>query len=745
MNFKAEVVKEVWNSDNFKVYAVNVTSCAEEVKTNKYGNVSISGNIPDLIIGEEYEFSGEEKKTKYGIGYDIQNVKRKKPTTKLDASVFLSEILTQRQTNSLLSAYPNIIDMIMDGEDDKIDFSKLNGIKEKSFQKIKDKVIDNFCLAEFVSEFDGLITIATARKLYEKYKSIEMMNKKFLSEPYKTLCEVSGIGFKKADSILLSIDKSSKQKIKKGRSVIIKFDFDLKTSKERCLAYIVYALTQNESEGNTKMNLADLRTDCLKNVPETISYFEEAIKDKSVFYETDSMTVSRTTTHNTEKYISNVIRNAFNNNQYKWKVNEDDYKEIDGFVLTNEQTKIISTVCQFPISILNGSAGTGKTSSTLALIEMLNDGHKAFKLMSPTGKAAKRLSECTKERATTLHRGLGYRPPDEWAYNEEEKFDCDIIIIDEFSMVDIWMFKRVLSAIDFNKTKLLLIGDDAQLPSIGAGNILHDLINSKFIPTVTLTKIFRYGEGGLMRVADDVKNTKQYLNKDYQGNVIAFGENKDYIFIKSTPDSIKDKVVNLYGKLLEKGYSLHDIQVLTAKNVGDCGTIALNKEIQKIANKNYGCINNIKIGESIYYIGDSVIQKINNYKATIVNCNIDTDSEDTCLIANGETGTIKKIDGSNVYIDFDGILIKYTRDEMSMVGLGYAISIHKSQGSGFKIVILCSPKSDIYMMNSNLLYVGITRTIEKCYHVGSIAAVNIAVKKKENFKRDTYLKDFLIK
>ena len=365
--------------------------------------------------------------------------------------------------------------------------------------------------------------------------------------------------------------------------------------------------------------------------------------------------------------------------------------------------------------------------------------------MSPTGKAAKRLSECTKEKATTLHRGLGYRPPDEWTYNEEEKFDCDIIIIDEFSMVDIWMFKRVLSAIDFNKTKLLLIGDDAQLPSIGAGNILHDLINSKFIPTVTLTKIFRYGEGGLMRVADDVKNTKQYLNKDYQGNVIAFGENKDYIFIKSTPDSIKDKVVNLYGKLLEKGYSLHDIQVLTAKNVGDCGTIALNKEIQKIANKNYGCIHNIKIGESVYYIGDSVIQKINNYKATIVNCNIYTDSEDTCLIANGETGTIKKIDGSNVYIDFDGILIKYTRDEMSMVGLGYAISIHKSQGSGFKIVILCSPKSDIYMMNSNLLYVGITRTIEKCYHVGSIAAVNIAVKKKENFKRDTYLKDFLIK
>lgn len=745
MNFKAEVVKEVWNSDNFKVYAVNVTSCAEEVKTNKYGNVSISGNIPDLIIGEEYEFSGEEKKTKYGIGYDIKNVKRKKPTTKLDASVFLSEILTQRQTNSLLSAYPNIIDMIMDGEDDKIDFSKLNGIKEKSFQKIKDKVIDNFCLAEFVSEFDGLITITTARKLYEKYKSIEMMNKKFLSEPYKTLCEVSGIGFKKADSILLSIDKSSKQKIKKSQPVTIKFDFDLKASKERCLAYIVYALTQNESEGNTKMNLADLRTDCLKNVPETISYFEEAIKDKSVFYETDSMTVSRTTTHNTEKYISNVIRNAFNNNQYKWKVNEDDYKEIDGFVLTNEQTKIISTVCQFPISILNGSAGTGKTSSTLALIEMLNDGHKAFKLMSPTGKAAKRLSECTKERATTLHRGLGYRPPDEWTYNEEEKFDCDIIIIDEFSMVDIWMFKRVLSAIDFNKTKLLLIGDDAQLPSIGAGNILHDLINSKFIPTVTLTKIFRYGEGGLMRVADDVKNTKQYLNKDYQGNVIAFGKNKDYIFIKSTPDSIKDKVVNLYGKLLEKGYSLHDIQVLTAKNVGDCGTIALNKEIQKIANKNYGCIHNIKIGESVYYIGDSVIQKINNYKATIVNCNIDTDSEDTCLIANGETGTIKKIDGSNVYIDFDGILIKYTRDEMSMVGLGYAISIHKSQGSGFKIVILCSPKSDIYMMNSNLLYVGITRTIEKCYHVGSIAAVNMAVKKKENFKRDTYLKDFLIK
>ncbi len=736
IEFEAEVIKCIWNKEDFKVYAVN--SNTDKAKRNKYGNTSISGNIPELTIGSVYKFIGEEQQTKYGTGYKIKNVKKDKPIDINSSKLFLFEIITKRQTEILLKEYPNIIDMIIKGEEDKIDLNKLNGIGEYSFNRIKEKIIENFCLSDFVSEFYGLFSISTAKKLYDKYGSIEMMKQELKNDPYKSLCEISGIGFKKADSILLEIDRITKENVKQGKEVSFQFDFDLKRSCKRCLSYILYALSENESNGNTKMNLANLRSECLKEVPETIDYFTDAIKDETIFYEKEKMTISRTVTHNVESSIADYIISSINNSCELWNCDLGKYKKIDKYSLTDEQVKILDLICKNKIVILNGGAGCGKSASTQAVINMLKDNNKTFMLMSPTGKAAKKLSEYTHEIATTIHRGLGYKPPNEWFYNKDCKFDTDVIIIDEFSMVDIWMFKRILDAIDFNKTRILLIGDDSQLPSIGAGNLLYDLINSNVIPVVTLTKIFRYGEGGLMKVADDIRKTISYLNKENTGRLTAFGTNKNYVFIDSISEEIPKKTVQLYRKLLNNGNSISDIQVLTAKNIGSCGTVVLNKEIQKIANKNYGNENNFKIGDFTYYVDDIVIQKVNNYNANIAN------TENKCLIANGETGIVKKIELGNIFIDFDGVLIRYTKEEMNMVSLGYAISIHKSQGSGFKIVILCSPKSDIFMMNSNLLYVGVTRTQQKCYHIGSISAINAAIKKKENFHRDTYLKELLI-
>lgn len=734
IKFEAKIVKSIWNKSDFKVYAVS--SDKKEVKRNQYGNTTVSGDIPELTIGSKYQFIGIEQQTKYGVGYKVKNVKKEKPMDVKSSKIFLSEILTQKQADTLLNAYPNIIDLIMK-EEDKIDLSKLKGIGEFTFNKIKTKIIENFCLADFVSEFDGLFSISIAKKLYDKYSSIEMMKQRLAEEPYKSLCEISGIGFKKADSILLEIDKNSKKKIKHGEIPIFQFDFDLRSSEERCLAYILYALSENEKNGNTKMNLANLRSECLKEVPETIEHFASAIKSDAIFYEKETMSISRSITYQTEQFIANCILSAIESGCIKWNVDLEKYKHFENFQLTDEQMESIKMLCTYPISILNGGAGVGKTYCTKTMVQIIKDKKKNFLLLSPTGKAAKKLSEYTHESAMTIHRGLGYRPPDNWEYNKDNKLYYDVIIIDEFSMVDIWMFKRVLEAVDFSRTRILLIGDDAQLPSIGAGNILYDFMRSGMIPVTTLTKIFRYGEGGLMKIADDIRKTIPYLNKENAGKLTAFGTNQDYIFIDSVSDKIPTKVVQLYKKFLNEGYNITDIQVLTAKNVGGCGSIFLNQEIQKVANKNYGSLNKLTIGEISYYVNDIVIQKVNNYKANIAY------TEQQCLIANGETGTIKKIEGNTVYIDFDGVLICYTKEEMNTIGLGYAISIHKSQGSGFKIVILCSPKTDIFMMNSNLLYVGVTRTQQKCYHIGSIGAINATIKKKENFDRDTHLKNML--
>jgi exodeoxyribonuclease V alpha subunit len=401
---------------------------------------------------------------------------------------------------------------------------------------------------------------------------------------------------------------------------------------------------------------------------------------------------------------------------------------------------------------------------------MLKDNNKSFRLMSPTGRAAKVLHENTNEPASTIHRGLGYVPPNQWTYNEWQKLHCDIVIVDEFSMVDIWLFKKLLEAIDFKYTKLLLIGDNAQLPSVSCGNLLHDFMEANIIPTVTLNKIFRYSSGGLMKVATDTRCCKEYLTKDMKSKATTFGNNQDYMFIDLASELITKNVVALYKKLLDNGSSIEDIQVLTAKNVGDCGSIELNNMIQRVANPNYGSEINMKVGDTTYYKGDLILQTVNNYDAEMVtvttlasdeselfegspfgadpfgvdySLNLYGDNSQTAFVANGETGIIKEICNTYVIIDFNGIHVKYYRNDMNMVKLGYAISIHKSQGGGFKKVILCTPQSHIFMLNSNLLYVGLTRMKEKLYHLGSLQSVNQAVKKKANLIRHTFMQNLL--
>jgi exodeoxyribonuclease V alpha subunit len=376
---------------------------------------------------------------------------------------------------------------------------------------------------------------------------------------------------------------------------------------------------------------------------------------------------------------------------------------------------------------------------------MLRDNNKSFILLSPTGKASKVLAENTREKATTIHRGLCYIPPDEWGYNKEQKLNYDIVIIDEFSMVDIFLFARVIDAIDFTKTKLLMIGDNAQLPSVSCGNLLHDFMQSNLIPTITLTKVFRYSEGGLMRIATDTRCCKPYLT-DIKNQFTYFGDNKDYAFIAVNNEATVKSAVSLYEKLLKTGYKKEDIQVLTSYKKGEYGSVALNNHIQKIANPNYGNQECMKVSEVTYFQGDLVIQNVNNYHAELFITEMfcfDDEMPNETFIANGETGVITEVYNSYVVIDFDGVKVKYSRNEMQMCGLGYSISIHKSQGSSIKVVILITPKAHTFMLNSNLIYVGLTRMKEKCFHLGNIDTVNSAVKKKENLTRNTFMQELL--
>ena len=668
------------------------------------------------------------------------NIKRDMPTTIEGTYLFLSEILTEKQAKVLVENYPNIIQKVKDNDLNDIDLSKLKGIGEKTFEIIKDKIMMNFALMDLVIEFKNVLSMSIIKKIYDEYSSIDKLKEKLKSNPYTTLTRISRIGFKTADSIVLQLQKEN----------IIDFGYDVKTSPDRCLACILYILEENENDGHTKMNLADLRQQCFKIVPSCAEHFIEVIKNDNIYYDKDTMDVSLRETYECEKYIADIILSNLNKAYNIWDFDIHKYKKVGEFELSNEQMQILDVVCKNNIAILNGFAGAGKTYSTKGIINMLKDNNKTFKLYSPTGRAAKVLAENTNEFASTIHRGLGYVPVNKWTYNEDNQLFADIIIVDEFSMVDIWLFKRLLAAIDFKRTKLLIIGDNAQLPSVSSGNLLHDFMESNMIPTVTLNKIFRYSSGGLMRVATDTRCCKSYLTNDMKSKATTFGDNQDYMFIDLPSDTIPKNVVALYKKLLDNGNSIEDIQVLTAKNVGDCGSIVLNNMIQQVANSNYGSEVNMKIGSTTYYKGDLILQCVNNYDAELIVEEKDVefgfeDESQTAFIANGETAIIEEVHSAYIIANFNGIRVKYYRDDMNMVKLGYAISIHKSQGGGFKTVILCTPKSHIFMLNSNLLYVGLTRMKQKLYHLGNLQSVNQAVKKKANLIRHTFMQQFLKK
>ena len=283
--FKGRVVKQTYNSDNYKIYAVDVDKeLYPDIKFSKYGNAVICGEIHELGIGIEYEIRAVEQSTKYGYSYKVLNIRRDKPRSATDMYVFLQEILSLNQAETLYNVYPDIVDRVMQNRLEDIDFSKLKGIKEYTFNIIKNKIIENYCLSDLVLEFQGLLSLSMLKKLHDKYASITVVRQKMKQNPYKCLCGLARVGFITADGIILEIDKVSKENITNGKTPIIDFDYDVKTSPQRCLACIMYLLGKNEEDGHTLMSLVELKKQCDKLVPACSSNFVECLKNKNIYF-----------------------------------------------------------------------------------------------------------------------------------------------------------------------------------------------------------------------------------------------------------------------------------------------------------------------------------------------------------------------------------------------------------------------------------------------------------------------------
>lgn len=750
IDFTCTIKRERFNSDSYKIYLVDVDKKVyPNIKTNLKGEIILVGsNFSSLIPNLEYKVKAYINIHKtFGVQYEVKEIKQDKPTTFESSKKFLDEILTKSQSEALLSVYPNIIDKIIKDDLGDIDLNKVKGIKEHTFNKIKTKVIENFALIDIVDLFDGLIPINVIKKLYDEYHNVGYIKKILKNNPYKTLCRLSRIGFKSADKILLELDNKSKN-IDNSK---FEFTEDLLTSKQRMKACVNYILEQNESDGNTRISIKDLRSESNKLTPQCINHFVDIIKDndEDIYVNNELKYISSAKAINSEEYICDKII-ELNNTKIIWNIDSNNYRKNGEFDITDEQLSTINVMCNKNIGILTAPAGSGKTASVKNLLNALDDNKKTYMLCTPTGKSSEVLEEQSGREAGTIHRQLNYSPlnctaengNNPWGYNENNKLDVDLIVVDEFSMVDIYLFKHLLEAIDTSKTKLLLVFDSSQLPSVGCGNIAQDLLDSNAIPIIRLTKIFRYNEGGLMQVATKIRNGEQFLSSDFTNGVKVFGTKKDFIYLELQQQMIKKQVLKIYSKLLNDGYSTEDIIVLCCQNKGEYGTFEINKIIQYMMQKEK---NNkfLMYGDNRFFKDDKVMQIVNNYRAKTPEKD-DMGEDIETEIYNGNTGIIVKVNFNNMIVDYGkGKLIKYTKAELNQLQLGYCISDHKSQGDSFKQVICVSPKSHSFMMNSNLLYVGVTRARERVYMLGNIITINKAIKKKANFNRDTWLKDLM--
>jgi len=381
--------------------------------------------------------------------------------------------------------------------------------------------------------------------------------------------------------------------------------------------------------------------------------------------------------------------------------------------------------------ILTGGPGTGKTTTVNGIIKAIlkNNPRTKLELAAPTGKASKRMEEATGKSAKTIHRLLEYRPfGDELqcGRNEENPIDADVLIVDEFSMTDILLLEKLLRALHIG-TRLIIVGDVDQLPSVGAGNVLADMINSGVICTIRLNTIFRQ-KGTSMIVVNAYRiNNGEY--PDFSQPDFTFEE------INDEDEVVADEIVKRYVELIKSGKTTNDVQVLTPlKKKTACGSKTLNEMIQTAINPARPEVNEVKFGFLTFREGDKVMQTKNNY-------------EKGCF--NGDTGYITRIDKSKedavVIVKFDDKEVEFTgREEILELELAYAISVHKSQGSEYETILIPMVMSHKRLLARNLFYTAVTRAKKMVHIFGSRKAIEYAVNNKNVATRNSKLYQKLI-
>lgn len=678
----------------------------------------IVGSFPELLSDTDYELTGEwQKHAKYGWQFRVDEYRRLQPTT--------PQIIKYLSSGIIKGIGPSLAERIVArfGKD-SLNIMRTNPAKLRSIPGIGDararQISESLRKVEQMEE--ALIFLkghnigtGTAVKIIKRYgkNTIKIVSQ----NPYRLIDDVFGIGFLKADEI--------------ARKTGIKAD-----SPYRIQAALLHVLKTASQEGHVYVpeNMLVRGEGAFKGAVELLKIqasqakeqLEELIRKGSVVR--DNKRIYLAELHGAETRIaSKLVRLKETAKKLKAKDVEkriERYERKNGISFAPLQRQAIKTAVEHGVMLLTGGPGTGKTTTLQGIIHILEQSGLSVELAAPTGRAAKRMSEACGRPAQTIHRLLGYTVDEttgrmHFVHNASNPLLTDVVIVDESSMLDTMLTDKLLQAIK-EGTRVIFVGDRDQLPSVGAGNVIADLIASGTVPTIMLETIFRQAHESLI-----VKNA-HLINRGQMPEMDAeISRGRDFWFCEAnTNEEILKRLEWLYTFHLEDYHPIHDVQVLTPMRRTDVGIEALNKMLQDLLNPPSPMKKEFRVGTYIYRVGDKCMIQRNNYDKDVFN---------------GDTGIIVDVDQNQRTITLqmsdDGRHVVLESNELNQIALSYACSIHKSQGSEWPCVIVVVSTSHAIMLQRNLLYTGITRARKHAVVIGSKKAVAMAVRNNKVTKR----------
>jgi len=694
--------------------------------------ITAVGELGDVEAGEVLHMEGKFiNHPRFGEQFSVEYCERKLPNTSVNICKYLSsgaiKGIGPSLAKKIVDAFGDKTLEIMEKEPSRL--IEIRGISPKKCESISEEAKKIFNLRHlmiFLSKYG--IKSGYAMKAYQQWghQAIEIIK----SNPYCLCFGYVNLSFAKAEALAKQMDISP-------------------DSHNRIEAGITYILHQNAGEGHSCLPIDTFEKLACKflQISESDFYdvYNDMIDEEKIheYIKNDRGFVYLDDYYTAEVYIAGRIgvMQAFSSPEdYDYEKLIDMEQEQSNIQYETLQRKAITTALSRGIMIMTGGPGTGKTTTLNAIISLYEKKGENVMLAAPTGRAAKRISDLTGKEAKTIHRLLevtydsGGRLT--FKHNESDPLNCDVLVIDEMSMVDILLFESLLRALRLN-CRLIMVGDSDQLPSVGAGNLLKSLIESKCLPVIELKEIFRQAQESCI-----VTNAHKIVNGEFPD--LTQKNNDFFFFRRSQADTATELVADLVKNRLPKAYGyspVDDIQVISPSRKGVTGIIELNKVLQNQLNPQDKMKKEIKNAVYIFREGDKIMQTKNNYDIVW-----HKDGEQGAGIYNGDIGKILSISKSKMemIIDFDGRTAAYTFDMTDQLELAYAITVHKSQGSEFEVVIMPLLGGFDKLFYRNLLYTAVTRAKKLLIIVGTEDIINKMVTNNKRTNRYTCLTKMLM-